>query len=138
VTATQPPATRRTWPKLVVGLLLIGLPVAAVAATANNWFEPLVGRLYTRAELRAAEDSARNDGRSKGYDDGFTSGKSVGYTDGRSAGYREGRSSGYDEGVADGVVRGCVAVFDAMNSYVLYDSPSYLATSYIGRSTCYG
>ena len=114
----------RAWPKLVVALLLVGLPIGAVAATANNWFEPIIGRLHTQEDLRNARVAARSDGRTEGYDEGYESGRV------------EGLEQGYDKGFQEG----CVAVFEAADSTVLYDSfsLSYVVPTYVSRSDCYG
>lgn len=124
---TMQPA-RRGWTKFLLGVLLIGLPISAVVATTNNWLEQFTGHLYSEPEYQSAKDRAFSDGRSKGFDEG------------ESEGYDKGKSAGYDEGLAAGIEKGCLAVFDAVGSYVLYDRPysSYLSTTYIGKSSCYG
>ncbi len=119
---------RRGWTKFLLGVLLIGLPISAVIATTNNWLEQFTGHLYSEPEYQSAKDRSFSDGRSKGFDEG------------ESEGYDKGKSVGYGQGLADGVEKGCLAVFDAVGSSVLYDRPysSYLSTTYIGKSSCYG
>jgi hypothetical protein len=80
------------------GLALIGLPVLASVATANNALAPVYGHLANEPEVDTERDTAYDEGRSDGYDEG----RSDGYDEGRSDGYDTGYDVGYDEGYDSG------------------------------------